>query len=209
VRPIVGLLLATAVAFAAILVRSAFAPPWYWLGVNLVLAWIPLVLGRIAVRGPAWLVLLGVPWLLFLPNAPYLLSDLVHLRARATVPMWFDAALLGGVGALGLAIGVRSLADVCSAIERWIGPWTAAVVRNVVPGLCGYAIWLGRYERWNSWDLLLRPDDVLAEILPTFLRPYDHPRTWAVTVTFAAVVLAATWIPSRDRTPHAARIGTP
>lgn len=204
----VGLVLASAVAVAAIGVRSFYAPAWSWLVVNLVLAWIPLLLGRVAVRGPAWFVLLGVPWLLFLPNAPYLLSDLVHLRSRPTVPIWFDAALLGGIGALGLAIGVRSLLDVTQALERWLGRWTAAVVRNVVPVLCGYGIWLGRFERWNSWDLVLRPEAVLAEVLPTFLRPHDHPRTWAVTVTFAVVVLVATWIPRRaSESPEPVRAG--
>jgi uncharacterized membrane protein len=202
VRPTVGLLLATALAYAAIGVRSTYAPTWTWLAVNLALAWIPFVLGRVATRGPGWFAVLGLPWLLFLPNAPYLLSDLVHLKARAAVPLWFDAALLGGVGALGLAIGVRSLADVSAALERWGGRWIAAAVRHAVPALCGYAIWLGRFERWNSWDLLLRPDDVLAEILPTFLRPLDHPRTWAVTVTFALVVAAAGWVAAqREQAP--------
>ena len=91
------------------------------------------------------------------------------------------------------------LAEVLAAAAYRLGAWPAAAARHVVPVLCGYAIWLGRFERWNSWDLVLRPQAVLAEILPTLLRPHDHPRTWAVTVTFAAVVLASTWIPTRYR----------
>ena len=196
------LLLATLLALLALAVRAAWAAPWTWLAWNLVLAWVPVVLGRVAVGHRSLLLLVGPLWLLFLPNAPYLLTDVIHLKARAAVPLWFDAALLGGCGALGLALGAHSLATVARAVERELGRPAGWLLWLATPPLCGYAIWLGRFERWNSWDLILRPSAVLGEVIPTFLDPLGHPRTWAVTVTFAAVVLAANAVSESSLRPR-------
>ena len=73
-----------------------FFLPW-----NLFLAWIPFVLAlALAVvhvrRGPRPLLWsLGAGWLLFLPNAPYILTDFIHLGRLRGAPLWFDAALIG------------------------------------------------------------------------------------------------------------------
>lgn len=99
----------------------------------------------------------GALWLLLLPNAPYLVTDLIHLTHRPPVPLWFDAALLGSFACVGVLLGVLAVAtvhDATTARHGRVAGWTLAVVSLL---LCGVGIWLGRVLRWNSWDLLVDP----------------------------------------------------
>ena len=181
----------TVLVAAAVAARGAVAPPWLWLVYNLGLAWVPLLIGAAASRGRAGLLGLGLPWLLFLPNAPYLLTDLVHLRAYPGVPLWFDVALLGGAGALGLAIGARSVADMAAAVCQEIGPRAALAVTVFAPVASGFGMYLGRFERWNSWSVLTRPDQLLADGLGPLLHPAHHVEAWAFTSVFGGLFLVA------------------
>lgn len=198
IGPIVG----SALVVAALAVRHAVHPGFEWLVFNLGLAWVPLVLGAIAARNPALLVLIGPVWLLFLPNAPYLLTDLVHLRHRAPIPLWFDCALLGGTGALGLGIGALSLREVAGAVRRWFGGPFAHAMYAIVPALCGFGIVLGRELRFNSWDVVVRPYALLDDVLRLVFRPGANLEPWALAITLGAVFLAATaFAPAGDPAP--------
>ncbi len=183
--------LATALLVLGLQVRAALTDGWPWLILNLVLAWIPLVLGRLAAQNRGFLYGFGPLWLLFLPNAPYLMTDLVHLRARAGVPLWFDVAILGGAGALGVAIGVRSLFDVAGAVRREHGPWAARALLLAMPPLTGLAIHIGRFSRWNSWEVFSHPAGLARDVLPLLLDPITHPTEWAFIATYAALFRAA------------------
>jgi uncharacterized membrane protein len=181
---------ATALAVAAIVVRGHFGAPWPWLAMNLVLAWIPVFLG-LAARRRRWLPVAFPAWLVFLPNAPYLVTDLIHLAPRKHVPLWYDASLLGGVAALGLALGAVSLADVAASVERHVGrPWSYAVWLGT-PWLAGLAIYLGRYARWNSWDLLTHPAGLASDVARLAATASAHDRAFVVThgALFAAAAL--------------------
>src|SRR5687767_11507135 len=93
-----SLALASALCLGALLARWAYGEPgaYDFLPWNLFLAWIPLLAAvgvyDAARRGakPARLLPLAAIWLLFLPNAPYLLTDYVHLGSRDDAPLWFD-----------------------------------------------------------------------------------------------------------------------
>lgn len=187
----IGPILGSALVLAALAVRHAVHPGFEWLALNLALAWVPLVLGAIAARNPTLLVLVGPAWLLFLPNAPYLLTDLVHLRHRAPIPLWFDAALLGGTGALGLGIGAMSLREVAGAVRRWFGGPFAHAMYAIVPALCGFGMVLGRELRFNSWDVVFRPYALLDDVVRLLVRPGANLDTWALALTFGSVFLAA------------------
>lgn len=169
------------------------APTYGFLLWNLMLASVPVLLAvgaAAAVRARrrmAALVMLG-GWFVFLPNAPYVITDFVHLRHR-DAPLWFDVALLGSAALAGLACGTASLARVHAAL-RSAGVSARGAVALLV-GACfasGYGIYLGRFARLNSWDLALHPGDVLMDALPPLLSPLDHPRAWAVTLVFGALI---------------------
>ena len=171
------------VAVLIIAARDLFGPAWHWLHFNLALAWVPLLLAvPIRREGSAvWL----VPWLLFLPNAPYLVSDLIHYAARPPVPTWFDAAMLGSVAAAGLVGGGVSVMWVGRVLRsRWglIGPFVGLPLVCI---LSGRAIELGRVQRHNSWDLLLGPLPVLEDLFSS------DPQALGITAVYAALLL--TW----------------
>jgi uncharacterized membrane protein len=196
-----GAAIAASVAIGlGVAARGAWAAPWGWVVANLALAWVPIVLGAAAVRSRRSLLVLGPVWWVFLPNAPYLLTDLVHLAPRPPVPVWFDVSLLGGLGALGLWLGGRSVVDVADAARRWLGPAAGVAVRVLVPPSCGFAMVLGRVGRFHSWHLVTRPGDVAEGVASLVLGP-SGPETLAMGGVFAVVVALATLAAAPARPP--------
>ncbi len=123
-------------------------------------------------------------WLAFLPNAPYILTDFLHLRSRPPIPLWYDIALLGSFAGTGLLMGYSSLADAqalvahrYSAMHGWALAFTALL-------LSGFGIYLGRFLRWNRWDALTNPAGLLLDISERAVDPLSHPRTLGVTVLY-------------------------
>jgi uncharacterized membrane protein len=139
---------------------------------NLVLAWIPLgpaLLASVLYRHDGRLLrlvpLLAV-WLLFLPNAPYIVTDVVHLREALAAPRWFDALEIGSFAATGLLLGFVSLVLVHAVLRDRVGSATAARLVAAILVLTGVGVYLGRHLRWNSWDLLTRPGHRIGALLP-------------------------------------------
>jgi uncharacterized membrane protein len=129
-------------------------------------------------------------WLLFFPNAPYMVSDLSHLHTRRLgAPYWFDAVLFGAFLATGVAAGLASLLLVHGMVARRLGRlagWTAIALASL---LAGFGIYLGRFARLNSWDVLTRPLTVLAVAVDPLRSPLAHARTLAVTVLYGGFIL--------------------
>ncbi len=156
---------------------------------------VALLVGRYATTGEwvfLWMVWnLFLAWLLFLPNAPYMVTDLLHLRPRAGVPLWYDALLLFTFAWAGCVLGFASLSVVHRRVEAWLGRAAGWAVVGGVGLLSGFGIYLGRFLRWNSWDVLTRPGALAEDVLVRVLRPADHPRTWAITLLFALFMWCA------------------
>lgn len=159
---------------------------------NLFLACVPLFLStvlrvtdRLRWHWTILAVLAGL-WLLFLPNAPYILTDILHLTRTSDAPAWYDLALLLSCSGTGLLMGYLSLVDVQGIVTRRFTPivgWIFAIVSLV---LSGFAIYLGRFLRWNSWDVLFTPTLVL-EIAGALMNPLDHVRPLSVTLVFGVI----------------------
>jgi uncharacterized membrane protein len=47
--------------------------------------------------------------------------------------------------------------------------------------LGSFGVYLGRFLRWNSWDILANPVSLLLEVAVRFTNPFLHYRTWIVT----------------------------
>ena len=181
---------------ALLLVRGWYAQGlrFRFLAWNLVLA----VLPALAAAAMAWadrhrhtalVVLWGVVWLLFLPNAPYLITDLVHLEPRPPVPYWFDIGLFAAFAGAGVLAAFSSFGDVQHVASRRFGRWVGWAVVAVASFAAGFGIELGRMGRWNSWDVLTQPGDVFGGILERLVDPWAHPRTFAVAVLYGSVLL--------------------
>ncbi|MBW7881994.1 MAG: DUF1361 domain-containing protein [Caldilineaceae bacterium] len=203
--PMPWMLLSTLAMSSAMSVSIYLARVWYadttrffFLNWNLLLAWIPLALA-LAMSYPSrqsrrpgitHLALFGL-WLLFFPNAPYIVSDLMHLGVRDRVPLWYDTILLFSYAWNGLVLGFASLWLVQGLVTAWYGRiagW-CVVLATLFAG--GFGIYLGRFQRWNSWDVLVDPIGIARELLFQFVTPFDHPRAVVVTLLFAGFLTMA------------------
>ena len=181
---------------ALLLVRGWYAHGlrFRFLAWNLVLAAIPALAAAAMARAdrdrkPALVALWGVVWLLFLPNAPYLITDLVHLEPRPPVPYWFDIGLFAAFAGAGVLAAFSSFGDVQQVASRHFGRWAGWTVVAIASFAAGFGIELGRMGRWNSWDVLTQPGDLFREVLARMADPWEHPRAFAVAMLYGCVLL--------------------
>ncbi|HLL90789.1 MAG TPA: DUF1361 domain-containing protein [Tepidisphaeraceae bacterium] len=168
---------------------------------NLFLACVPLALAAAAdyvhrASGPggtrtAAVGLLLVAWLLFFPNAPYLVTDLKHLIYRgwaAPAPDWYDAFLVGSFVATGVAAGFASLLVVHGLVRHRLGRPAGAAAVAFASAAGGFAICLGRFDRLNSWDAVSNPTWLLRTVARYAFSPHEHPRVLAVTLLYGGFI---------------------
>jgi uncharacterized membrane protein len=196
---LVGLGTASALCLALELVReSHFAALGFrFLVWNLILAWVPLLLALLVYdryrRGSplAQLAPALVVWLLFLPNAPYIVTDFVHLSAASPAPLWFDGVELSAFAWTGMLLGFVSLYLLHAvARHRFGGPlgWTSVLA---VLALVSAGVYLGRVKRWNSWDLLTQPGSRLAQVHAHLTDPASLGRAFGVTLGLTVLLALA------------------
>lgn len=155
---------------------------------NLFLAFIPWAVTSIAILKPKLqdykltvFILLSV-WLLFFPNAPYIFTDLFHLRLNSKMPKWFDLILILSFAWTGLLFGLLSLWDIESILSKFFSSIWIRVISICLLFISSFGIYLGRYLRWNSWDIIQDPFGLLQDIGDRIVNPTDHPKTWGVTL---------------------------
>lgn len=129
-----------------------------------------------------------VVWLLFLPNAPYIVTDFVHLRSRPPIPLWYDILLLISSAGTGLLLGYSSVIVVQRVVSKRYGALTGWVVAVVSLILSAFGIYLGRFLRFNSWEVLTDPTPLIAGIAARVMNPLEHPTTLAVTALFGVAL---------------------
>ena len=193
---ILGLSLALSFALIAVRVFITRELLFVFLLWNLFLAALPFGLSaalHLAARPPRARLLLpvGAVWLLFFPNAPYLVTDLFHLSPHPGVPYWYDLALIMSCAWNGLMLAFASLLDMHALVRQRLGFWAGWGFVTVALGLSAFGVYLGRYLRYNSWDILSNPFTLVYDIVQRFLHPFHNWQTWGVTVVFWAFLLIA------------------
>jgi uncharacterized membrane protein len=165
---------------------------------NLFLAWVPLgsalafwYLSQYGWRTLPLLALFLGGWFFFFPNSPYIVTDFLHLTPRHNVPLWYDLLLIFSFAWNGLILGLLSLWIVQGVIEQQAGRLASWLVVLATLATSGFGIYIGRFLRWNSWDLLFEPRAVVSDILIRLVDPLAHPRTIAVTILFSGFLTVA------------------
>jgi uncharacterized membrane protein len=155
---------------------------------NLFLAWIPFVISnsfsKIA-QAKKWKQgLVFIIWFLFFPNALYIVTDLIHLDMESRVPKWYDALLVFSCSVAGLLMAFVSLLKV----EKYLAlRFSERVLHVIVIGLLffgSFGVYLGRFLRWNSWDVITNPFSLLLSIGQRFIFPFQYATTWGITILF-------------------------
>lgn len=162
---------------------------------NLFLAWLPVIFAlglRLNItkhRLQSWQnIVLLVLWLGFLPNAFYLISDLIHLQSSGEASVLYDIAMMMSFIINGLILGYISVyivhRQMLSKLPERTVNWFLAFVFLA----CGFAIYLGRYLRWNTWDIVFNPFGILVDLSERVVSPIMHIQTYIVTVTFFILI---------------------
>ena len=183
------------------LFRRLFSGYWsfFFLNWNLFLAFIPWALTSISFIKPKiqqsifGIVILLVFWLLFFPNAPYIITDLFHLRVIRGMPVWYDTLMILSYAWTGLLFGFLSLWDIEQILGRKLPKPVVTVLSGFLLFVGSFGIYMGRYLRWNTWDFFTRTSEVLTDIGDRFTNPFEHMTTWGVTLFMGIFLNIVYW----------------
>lgn len=158
---------------------------------NLALAGAPLFFSfaLLIQRALAARLFLGACWLLFFPNAPYLITDFMHLRTLVSGPIWLDILMLASCAGTGLVAGYVSLSFIHERLilaERPNLGWILAIVSLFLSGI---GIYIGRFLRWRSIDVFANPLSIATDVWERLLHPVTHFRAWGVSLGFATFLI--------------------
>jgi len=154
---------------------------------NLFLAFMPWLFSSILTIYPKLqkniltLAILVSSWLVFFPNALYILTDLFHLQWKTSVPKWFDLVMILSYAWTGLMFGFMSLWDIEKIIGRKISIKYMPVVSLGLLFLGSFGVYLGRFLRWNSWDIIKEPFNLFYDIGNKVLNPLENKGVWGMT----------------------------
>jgi uncharacterized membrane protein len=123
--------------------------------------------------------------LLFIPNSFYIITDLVHFTRIRTAPKWFDLLLIFSFAWNGILAGVISLRRVESFTVLLKGKQFSVFMVFPVMWLCAFGVYIGRFLRYNSWDVITDPFSLIGEILDMVLHPFANEYAWGMTFCYS------------------------
>ena len=126
-------------------------------------------------------------WLLFFPNAMYLVTDLVHVSEATLVPLWYDVILLFSASFLGVLLSYLSLKHLQKEIFQSRFSKYSISLTGFVILISSFGVYLGRFMRWNSWDIISNPFSLITNVVKHFVYPVSHYKAWVFTVLFSIV----------------------
>ncbi len=161
--------------------------PW-----NLFLGFIPYYIARWITAGKTEIkknkiklfIALAV-WLLFIPNSFYIITDLFHFTHIRSAPKWFDLLLIFSFAWNGILCGIISLRVVEIIVNSFKGKKFSLFFVFAVMWLSAYGIYIGRYLRFNSWDIIADPFSLAGEILNMVIHPFHNLYPWGMTLCYS------------------------
>ena len=167
---------------------------YFFIGWNIFLALIPFAVAAVLQKHTYKLpgmksVALLMVWLFFLPNSFYIITDLIHLGSSTGHLLWYDAAFLFSASMVGVVCGLLSVMRVEKYLQGIIGRSKAMVISVLVMILSGFGIYLGRFDRFNSWDIVLDPAEVFTTVIGYIKNPVVNIRVWGISFVFAALFI--------------------
>lgn len=187
------LLISVGILYALVAFRMMYSGKLYYLFLiwNTFLAVVPYAISEYTTRfknNKYKAILLCSLSILFLPNALYLISDFEHLAERPPVPFFFDILLMFYAAMLGLLFNVLSIRNLHTVSLHYLLPKTSNKLMAFIIVLSGFGVYLGRYLRWNSWDIVTHPKTLLMDCIYHSIHPNLFGYTWAVSIGYAFVL---------------------
>ena len=159
----------------------AFVPYWitWWMTRNISI-----------IENKVKLVIALAAWLLFIPNSFYIITDFFHLSHPTAIgfrsaPKWFDLLLIFSFAWNGILCGIISLRRVEIIISLISGRGFSILLVLGVMWLCAFGIYIGRFLRYNSWDVITDPFSLAGKIIDMIIHPIENSYAWAMTLCYS------------------------
>lgn len=158
---------------------------------NIFLAFIPFVISYFLLQyykkekfNKILFIALSLLWLLFIPNAPYIITDFVHLGVTRSVPIIYDTLLLFSSATLGLILGFLSLFHIEQIIKMKYSKNMTSLIMAIIILMISFGVYLGRFLRFNSWDIFINHTSLIKNIWKIFSQFAIHVEVYLYTLLF-------------------------
>lgn len=178
---------------ALVMARIAYTGKLTFLSLiwNLFLAWLPYMVStwlqkrNVVYANPLKFIVIGFVWLLFIPNSFYIMTDLFHLGEYNNVPNWFDLAMIISFAWDGLLLGVLSVRQMEKMMQQFLPRMRELFFIYPIMWLNALGIYIGRYPRFNSWDIITNPIGLSAYLLRMVCHPIQYKYAWGMVACFS------------------------
>lgn len=145
-------------------------------------------------------------WLVFLPNAPYIVTDLIHIKIGGKHLLWLDVLLVLSFALSGLLLFYLSILDMQRIIKSKFRNTPIEPITFLVLFLCGFGIYLGRFLRYNSWEIISKPKYLISDVFKIMFTPFQHLDAWLFTLGFGGFLIVGylvcrNFIPCHQHSP--------
>jgi Predicted membrane protein len=189
------LIVSSLFSIGLVLFRIVYTRHYLFLGMvwNLFLAFIPFALSRWMYKNVrfhsrlAFFISLGI-WLLFIPNAFYIITDLFHLKQNPNCPLWYDLALLFSFAWNGLLLGIISVNQMEKMFTSIFNKSYQLLFIVPVMFLNSFGVYIGRFLRYNSWDIISNPVILAKDIIYLIIHPLRNKVDWGMITCYAILM---------------------
>lgn len=133
-------------------------------------------------------------WLLFLPNAPYIITDLVHLRFSFHTYAWLDILIVTSFALNGTLLFYLSILDMKNILKPYFKNTFINFSITLIFFLSGFGVYLGRFLRYNSWEIISNPKYLFVDIINITIKPLANKEAWLFTILFGMFLSVGFWI---------------
>lgn len=133
-------------------------------------------------------------WLAFLPNAPYIITDLIHIRAGNNLFLWLDVLVVLSFVLSGLFLFYISIIDMQRLVTLKFKKIPVATLTTIILFLCGFGVYLGRYLRYNSWEIISQPQVLISDVFDILISPFQNSNAWLFTLGFSTFLCVGFWM---------------
>lgn len=133
-------------------------------------------------------------WLAFLPNAPYIVTDLIHLRTANNTFLWLDIIVVLSFALSGLFLFYVSLIEMQNLIKSKFEKLPIKTITTSILFLCGFGVYLGRFLRYNSWEIISGPQILFMDIMNIIIAPFQHYEAWLFIIGFGMFLVVGFWM---------------
>ena len=133
-------------------------------------------------------------WLLFLPNAPYIITDLVHLRVSYQTYAWLDILVVTAFALNGVLLFYLSILDMKTILKPYFKNSVVNFNITIIFFLSSFGVYLGRFLRYNSWEILSNPKYLFIDIINITIKPLANKEAWLFTILFGLFLSVGFWV---------------